>query len=74
MLLVSLAFAAGTIAAADRLRIPAVSEREKITASFTRIYLMAFQSYVVSVVEPKNGHVLHENDVQGDLLPTISSE
>jgi hypothetical protein len=69
-----LAFATGTIAAADRLGIPAVSEREKITASSTRIDLTAFQSYVVSVVDPKNGHVLYEIDVQRDLLPTISRE
>lgn len=48
----------------NRLRISPISNSELAAASSTRIYLTAFQSYVISVVDPKSGHAVHEIDVE----------
>src|SRR5436309_14667105 len=53
-----------TSCAENRLTIPAVTESELAAASSTRIYLTAFQSYIISVIDPKSGHAIHEIDVQ----------
>lgn len=47
-----------------RLRIPVITSSELTSAGSTRIYLTAFQSYVISVVDPVSGHSVHEIDVQ----------
>jgi hypothetical protein len=44
--------------------IPATNDSELASASSTRIYLTAFQSYVISVVDPKSGHAVHEIEVK----------
>lgn len=47
-----------------RLRIPAITPSELTSAGSTRIYLTAFQSYVISIVDSVSGHSVHEIDVQ----------
>ncbi len=64
LVLVCLAYQQEAPLARNRLSIPAVSASELTSLSSTRIYLTAFQSYVISVVDPKSGHVVHEIDVE----------
>lgn len=47
-----------------RLRIPAIASSELTSTGSTRIYLAAFQSYVISVIDTLSGHAVHEIDVQ----------
>ncbi len=45
---------------------PTISASERQNASSTRLYLTAFQSQNVSVIDPVSGHVLREFRVEGD--------
>jgi len=62
--LIWLAYIPEPALAENRLRIPAISNSELAATSSTRIYLTAFQSYVISVVDPKSGHAVHEINVE----------
>lgn len=48
------------------LPLPAASPAERQAASDTRLYLSAFQSFNVSVIDPLSGHRLHEIPTNGD--------
>ena len=60
LVLVFLAYPQDASLTESRLSIPAVSASELTTLSSTRIYLTAFQSYFISIVDPKSGHAVHK--------------